>query len=372
MKRRPRKIKIKKKKELKFHENKLRNGLLISAIFLTLLRFVVVPLATHSPRSPHLSKAESNRVFTVVNKVLSEFFIRDNWRVKKRDHIEIHIPEKFRFVNFYAALNNELEKTGNRVIACSENSSQTKITMILGSGDKTADKIIFIRKPYLPSTAGVAAIIIDDFGYTYNDVTEEFLFMQEPLTISIIPGLANTERVMKQAQLANKEILIHMPMEPLNEKYDDHGFTILCGQDAGIIRLRIQKAISEIPVAVGVNNHQGSKATVDKKVMNIALREIQRNHLFFIDSHTNSKSVALDIAKKIHLASAANQMFIDAQEDEDFMETQMKRLADMANKNGQVVGIAHVRKKTLHVLKKMLPELESHGVRLVPVSKLVK
>ncbi len=372
MKRRPRKIKSKKKKTLKFSEEKWRNGLLISATCLALLRFVVVPLAMHSPHPSHLSKAESNRIFLVVNNVLSDFYIRDSWRFKKRNYVEIHIPDKFKFVNFYAELNKELETTGIWVIECSENSDQTKITMTLGSGEKTAEKIIFVRKSNLPSTAGLAAIIIDDFGYTYDDVTQEFLFMREPLTISIIPGLPNTERVVRQAQLAEKEILIHMPMEPLNEKYDDHGLTILCGQDPGIIRLRIQKAISQIPNASGVNNHQGSKATADRNVMNVALREIKRNHLFFIDSRTNSKSVALDVAKKIHLASAANQMFIDAREDEDFMASQMKRLADMANKNGQVIGIAHVRKKTLQVLKKMLPELEMHGVHLVPVSKLVR
>ncbi|NOY59384.1 MAG: divergent polysaccharide deacetylase family protein [Calditrichaeota bacterium] len=372
MKRRPRKIKTKKKRTFKLSEEKWRNGLLIAAVALAIVRFVIVPLATRGPRPSHLSRAESVRVSMVVDDVLSDFYIRDNWRFKKRDYVEIHIPEKFKFVNFYVELNKKLEAIGIRVIECSENPVQTKITMTLGSGKKTADKIVFIRKSNLPSTAGVAAIIIDDFGYSYNDVTQEFLFMREPITISIIPGLPNTERVVRQAQLAQKEILIHMPMEPLNEDYDDHGYTILCNQDPGIIRLRIQKAISEIPVAAGINNHQGSKATADRKVMNVALREIKRNHLFFIDSRTNSKSVALDVAKKIHLASAANQMFIDAREDEDFMKMQMKRLADMANKKGRVIGIAHVRKKTLQVLKKMLPELETHGVRLVPVSKLVR
>lgn len=372
MKRRPRKIKTKKKRTFKFSEEKWRNGLLIAAVVLAVARFVIVPLATRAPRISHLSNIESGRVSMVLNKVLSDFYVRDNWRFKKRDHVEIHIPEKFKFVNFYVELNKKLEAIGIRVIECSENPDQTRITMTLGSGKKTADKIVFIRKSNLPSTAGVAAIIIDDFGYSYNDVTQEFLFMREPITISIIPGLAYSKRVMRQARLAEKEILIHMPMEPLNEDYDDHGYTILCNQDPGIIRLRIQKAISEIPIAAGVNNHQGSKATADRKVMNIALREIKRNHLFFIDSRTNSKSVALDVAKKIHLASAANQMFIDAREDEAFMESQMKRLADMANKNGQVIGIAHVRKKTLQVLKKMLPELQVHGVRLVPVSKLIR
>ena len=198
---------------------------------------------------------------------------------------------------------------------------------------------------------------------------KEFILFPKRITLSIIPGLKESTQVAREAQLAQKEVLIHMPMEPLEEKYSDEGFTILTGQDPGIVRLRIRRACSVLPMSVGINNHLGSKATADVDLMRVVMSEIKTTGRFFVDSRTSPESVALSVAKSMKLRAAANQVFLDVEDDEEFISGQLKKLAELATTKGKAIAIGHVRKKTLHVLKSELPALEARGIELVFVSE---
>jgi polysaccharide deacetylase 2 family uncharacterized protein YibQ len=69
--------------------------------------------------------------------------------------------------------------------------------------------------------------------------------------------------------------------------------------------------------------------------------------------------------------AAANQIFIDAEDDKDFIRSQMNKLADQATRDGRVIAIAHMRKRTLQVLQEMIPDLQVRGVEFVYISALL-
>jgi hypothetical protein len=215
------------------------------------------------------------------------------------------------------------------------------------------------------------AIIIDDFGYTYNETVKEFIFLKYPITLSIIPGLKASKRIARDAALAEKEYIIHLPMEPLNEKYDDHGYTIRTDLDDEVIRFRVRAACSNLPDAAGVNNHQGSKVTADQHIMNIVINELAKQGKYFIDSRTTQNSVAYHTARNHNIKTAENQLFLDARNDQDFISEQIQRLAQLAVEKGSVVAIGHVRENTLKVLERKMAELDSRGIEFVHASDIV-
>ena len=370
MKRRPRKTSPPKSSWLSVE--KWRNGLLISAAVLALLRFVVIPLATRPSRPSPLSAKERENVQHIVRTALDDFFIREAWQERKEDRLKVSIPMNFRFYDFYLDLNDRLKKADAEIVECIENARNTKITATIGKGDRVAERIEFVKRSDLPDAAGLAAIIIDDFGYSYNEVTRNFLFSERPLTISIIPKLRYSEQIAREARLAGKDVFIHMPMEPLNDSYEDDGLIILTALDAGTIRLRIREAISLLPEAIGMNNHQGSRATADVATMEAVLSEVKRRGLIFVDSRTNPESVALRVARRLGVPAGANRLFLDAEDEEDFIEAQLNRMADLAHRDGRVIAIGHVRKKTFRVLDRVLPELEMRGLQFVPISRLIR
>lgn len=341
------------------------------AAALALLQFVAIPYLSKPKTPEYLQDKEAKEVSQLVVGVLAEYNIRDKWIAKRKGYFEVGVPSSLRLYDLYAEIKARLEISDAQVIKCSEDAKTNKIDLTVGRDDKMGDRFVLVQRAIPPTKTGTAAIIIDDFGYSYDSVVKEFILFPKRLTLSIIPGLKESTQVAREAQLAQKEVLIHLPMEPLEEKYSDEGFTILTGQDPGIVRLRIRRACSVLPMSVGINNHQGSKATADAELMRVVMSEIKATGRFFIDSRTNPESVALSVAKSMKLRSAANQVFLDAEDDEEFISAQLKKLSELATAKGKAIAIGHVRKKTLRVLKSELPALEARGIELVFVSAVL-
>src|SRR5690606_41144538 len=56
---------------------------------------------------------------------------------------------------------------------------------------------------------------------------------------------------------------------------------------------------SDLPHVSGVNNHMGSKATADPRVVSDVLRAVKEAGLFFLDSRTTADSVVAQVAREL-------------------------------------------------------------------------
>ena len=94
------------------------------------------------------------------------------------------------------------------------------ILLVLKSRSKEPE--IPIDLPPQPSvvikenTIGNIIIIIDDFGYRNDEVSEGFLTLNEDLTFAVIPGHENSKLFARKAHKMGYEVIIHMPMESLS------------------------------------------------------------------------------------------------------------------------------------------------------------
>ena len=60
---------------------------------------------------------------------------------------------------------------------------------------------------------GNIVIIIDDFGYRDDNVSEGFLLLDENLTFAVIPGHHNSKVFAAKAAQRGFEVIVHMPLE---------------------------------------------------------------------------------------------------------------------------------------------------------------
>lgn len=225
---------------------------------------------------------------------------------------------------------------------------------------------ITIRRPSKPEVA----IIIDDTGYAPK--IDEFLRLDCPLAIAVLPHQAYSRQTAQQARQANKEVMLHMPMEPNEypERNPGKG-AVLSEMSKTEIRDTLKAALSGIPFVVGVNNHMGSRATEDERIMSVIMDELRRKNLYFIDSVTSSKSVGYSLARQNKVKTEKRQVFLDNSEDEAAIKAQLKLLVEIAKSRGSAIGIGHVQNpNTARVLRDMLPQLKEE-VEIVPVSTLV-
>src|SRR5262249_2320055 len=135
----------------------------------------------------------------------------------------------------------------------------------------------------------------------------------------------------------------------------------------------VEKMLQSVPTAAGVNNHEGSLATSDAKLMAELMPLLKQRGLFFIDSRTTAATVAFDAAEQAGGRSAfRNVPFLGDVEDPAAIRKQIELAIRGAKDKGGAIAIGHPHAVTLEVLREMLPEVQSQGVELVFASALVR
>lgn len=218
---------------------------------------------------------------------------------------------------------------------------------------------------------GQMAIVIDDFGYA-RDVIETFAAINRNITFSVLPYKAHSNEAAARGLSSGHQVMLHLPMEPLSTSEEQEATSITVNMSDADIRDTVAKALQAVPGLIGVNNHQGSKATADARVMADVMKYIKANNLFFIDSRTNSRSVAGETAKQFGVRTADNHLFIDNSSNVGDIKKQLRIAAEMANRNGSVIVIGHARPNTAIAIREMIPELEAAGISLVFASQIVR
>ena len=217
---------------------------------------------------------------------------------------------------------------------------------------------------------GKLALVIDDFGYNQESINI-YQQIDRPLTFAILPNQTFSKKAVVQAANNQREFILHLPMEAGAEAAVEPK-TINVDMSAGEINALVTELLNTIPEIIGVNNHQGSKATADERVMKDVLKVLKERNLFFIDSKTSGASVAYKMALKMNVPTAENSVFIDNSSDINYIKKQLRLAAKMGLENGSVIAIGHARINTGKAIKEVIPELEAMGIQLVYASELLQ
>jgi uncharacterized protein len=228
--------------------------------------------------------------------------------------------------------------------------------------------------PHLPRPSGnhVAklCIILDDLGGDGSELDPIFALPVE-MTLSVLPNHPRSTEIANQAYDRGYEVMLHLPMESEgNESAESQ--QLRPGMSSAEISRILGQMLSTVPHAVGVNNHQGSRATSDKKLMEALMSLLEERHLFFIDSRTTAATLAYDVAQRDGVRSAfRNVPFLDDVQQEAATRQQLEHAIRGAKEKGEAIVIGHPHPETLQVLREMLPQLPGQGVELVHASQLV-
>ncbi|WP_286233858.1 divergent polysaccharide deacetylase family protein [Thalassotalea sediminis] len=212
------------------------------------------------------------------------------------------------------------------------------------------------------------AIIIDDIGYRKTDI--QTLELPGNITYAVLPHTPFGKHIAQLAFQAKNDVIIHVPMESTSgKKLGPGGLT--AQMDETEIRHALTLALEEIPFAVGINNHMGSKLTTLYSPMAWTMRFLKEKDLIFIDSVTTRNSKARRLAKQFSVPNLSRRVFLDNQLDQAYIKQQFDELIYHAKRNKSVVAIAHPHPETIKALKSFIPELKKHNIDLVKISALL-
>ena len=177
--------------------------------------------------------------------------------------------------------------------------------------------------------------------------------------------------IEREAAAAGKGVMLHLPMETISGLNPGPG-KVTTEMDDAAIAAQVQRDLDDVDLATGVNNHEGSKATADPRVMNDVAAVLARDDRFFIDSLTSGKSIAESTAHAHGVRVAARDVFLDNRADVAYTEGQLRAAVAIAKRQGSAIAIGHPRPTTLEAIRAMVPELQAEGVDFVLVRDLVQ
>lgn len=219
------------------------------------------------------------------------------------------------------------------------------------------------------------AIIIDDMGNAMAG-TDEILNMPVKLTVAVMPFMRSTEQDAKRAHEKGHDVIVHLPMEPKqgNPTWLGPG-AILSKMTDEEVRRKVEEAVDNVPYAIGINNHMGSKITEDERIMGVILEVCRERGLFFVDSKTNYWSVVSKLCDKKGLPNLQNHIFLDDVHTTRHVTGQLRKVQEHLDRQGKCVTIGHVGAKgdiTASAIKQAIPGFQSRGVQFIGISELVR
>ena len=216
-----------------------------------------------------------------------------------------------------------------------------------------------------------AAVVIDDLGQDMQR-TRAVLALPYPLTLSVLPHLPASRETSAAAALAGREVMLHLPMEPIGDRISPGQGAIVVGMRAPEVARIVDADLDSVPNASGVNNHMGSRATSDPALMAAVMKELAARRMYFIDSRTAPSTVALDAARHAGIPAFYRSVFLDDTETVDYTLSQLRTFRGVVERQGTALAIGHPHPTTVTALEKFLPELEGDDIELVPASQLVR
>lgn len=218
---------------------------------------------------------------------------------------------------------------------------------------------------------GTLVFVIDDAGNNLREL-EPFLRIPGPLTIAVLPGLPHSAEAAKRIRAAGKEVILHQPMEAIGGQDPGPG-AIYSGMSADEIRTILARNIAEVGPVTGMNNHQGSKITMDREAMETILAFCVEHNIYFLDSRTTADSVVASVASQMGIEIAERNVFIDNEQSRESMLRYISTGLARARRNGIAVMIGHTWSPALApLLTEQFPIFMEQGYTIKTAFDIIK
>ncbi len=215
------------------------------------------------------------------------------------------------------------------------------------------------------------AVVIDDVGLD-RARSARAIALPGPLTLSFLPYATDLARQTEAARKAGHELLVHVPMEPIDKSNNAGPGPLDVSLTSAQILERLRWDLGRFDGYVGINNHMGSRFTSDADALEPVMQELRARGLLFIDSRTVAHSAGFEVASKYGVPHAGRDVFLDDDISAPAIGARLAELERVARRAGSAIAIGHPHDATLDALKTWLRDAPAKGFALVPVSAIVK
>jgi polysaccharide deacetylase 2 family uncharacterized protein YibQ len=217
------------------------------------------------------------------------------------------------------------------------------------------------------------AIILSGLGLSSAATEAAIQDLPGEVTLAFQPFADNIQQWIRLSRAAGHEVLLNLPMEPVDFPANDPGpraLFVTLSPDENQDRMRW--ALSRVSGYVGVVNHMGSRFTTSRESMQPILAELKARGLLFVDARSAARSVATVLASEMEVPRAINDRFLDNREvSRATVDARLAEVERIAKDAGVSIAIGQAFPVTLERVRAWAATLEGKGIALVPISAVV-
>lgn len=252
-----------------------------------------------------------------------------------------------------------------------EMSDQGPLPIVGADGTRSSDH--YAATPVQAPDLAKIAIIVTDLGMQSRQTRRALAEMPEHTTFAFSPFGQGNNGWAEQARRANHEVLLMIPMEPVNYPQDDPGVLTLLVTNTPDQNLRwLRESLSKLTGYVGVISHKGSRFTAAIDSMRPIMNDFAARGLMYIDSQASQYTVGPQLASSLQLPIAFNSRlgFLDEEPSAAVISERLDELEKIAVRDGFAVGIIRPLPVSMDAVSIWAGGLQSRGATLAPISQI--
>ena len=217
------------------------------------------------------------------------------------------------------------------------------------------------------------AVLISGLGLSDEATAEAIKSLPAPVSVAYGAYGRNIQDWVEKARGAGHEVLLQIPLEPLDYPTNDPGpHTLLTTLPPEENLKRLQWLMSRFTGYVGITNLMGTKFETAQASFAPVLEEVKARGLLFVDDGSVKDSSGGQISGAIGLDYASADVQIDATPSPDDINKALARLEALAKEKGAAIGVASARPATIKQLAQWAGDLKGKNIVLIPVSAAVR
>lgn len=227
-------------------------------------------------------------------------------------------------------------------------------------------------RPWSGARGNRIAIVIGGLGLSQTGTQKAIHTLPGEVTLAFAASGNSLQRWMQEARRDGHELLIQMPMEPIDYPDNDPGPLTLVSKASPKENLkRLHEAMGKITNYTGIMNYLGGRYLTNPDALEPVLRDIEERGLLFLDDGSTAQSTTATIAKAVNAPHTFGDMTIDAQLDRQAILRKLDDLERLAQRKGTAIGIGSAFDETVDAVAEWVKEAQGRGVEIVGVASLV-
>ncbi|PKQ27633.1 MAG: hypothetical protein CVT63_06960 [Candidatus Anoxymicrobium japonicum] len=218
------------------------------------------------------------------------------------------------------------------------------------------------------ATPPAVAIVVDDVGNGV-DKLPLWIAIDAPLSFAVLPAPPLSAQLAEQLYMSGYVIMMHVPTDNAPPNSFSGTGQLATGMDRATVFATLDSNFATVPHATGMNNHQGGRGCDQLDLMTFEVEWAKSKGLFVVDSSSSADSKVSQACLALGLPRRENEVFIDHQNEPEYIRGAMRNLANLARQNGCAIGICHWhRPNTAAVVGEMIQTLKAEGIHFAFVS----